>query len=96
MGAAHVRAIEVPNAGGNRFLVTAGKFANKDIVEAIRETYPELASKLPPPDYPSDLPANVYISNNKKSVELLGIKYHSLKQSVVDTVKTLLAVGVGK
>lgn len=93
---AHVRAIEVPQAGGNRFFVTAGSFANKDLAEAVRETHPELESKLPPKDTPSDLPADVYKYNNKKSIEVLGLKYHPLKETVDDTVKTLQAVGVGK
>ncbi|BDD58167.1 methylglyoxal reductase (NADPH-dependent) gre2 [Monascus purpureus] len=93
---AHVRAIEVPQAGGNRFFVTAGSFANKDLAEAVRETHPELESKLPPKDTPSDLPADVYKFNNKKSIQVLGLKYHPLKETVDDTVKTLQAVGVGK
>ncbi|KAL2004427.1 hypothetical protein VTN02DRAFT_38 [Thermoascus thermophilus] len=90
---AHVRAIEVPEAGGQRFFVTAGQFTNKQLAEIIRETYPELESKLPPKDIPDDLPANVYGFDNTKSIEVLGIKYRSLKDSVVDTVKSLLAVG---
>ena len=45
---AHVRAIEVPEAGGQRFFVTAGYFSNKEIVDIVRETRPELESKLPP------------------------------------------------
>ncbi|KAL2217995.1 ketoreductase [Thermoascus aurantiacus ATCC 26904] len=90
---AHVRAIEVPEAGGQRFFVTAGHYTNKQTAEIIREAYPELESKLPPKDAPDDLPANVYGYDNKKSIEVLGLKYRSLKDSVVDTVKSLLAVG---
>ena len=93
---AHVRAIEVPEAGGNRFFVTAGYYSNKEIADVIRETHPEFASKLPGDNVPSDFPKDVYGYSNKKSVEILGIKYHSLKQSISDTVDTLLAVGVGK
>lgn len=91
---AHVRAIEVPQAGGNRFFVTAGYFANKDLADATRETYPELESKLPPKDYPSDFPTDIYKYSNKRSVEILGLKYRQLKETVGDTVKTLLDVGV--
>lgn len=90
---AHVRAIEVPEAGGQRFFVTAGYFTNKAIADIIREAYPELADKLPPKDSPDDLPADIYKYNNKKSIEVLGIQYRSLKQSIVETVKSLLAVG---
>lgn len=90
---AHVRAIEVPEAGGQRFFLTAGHFSNKAVADIIREAYPELADKLPPKDSPDDTPADVYGFNNKKSIEVLGIQYRSLKQSVTETVKSLLAVG---
>lgn len=90
---AHVRAIEVPEAGGQRFFVTGGYLSNKEIVDIIREAHPNFESKLPPKDSPSDFPADIYGINNKKSLEVLGIKYRSLKQTVSDTVDSLLAVG---
>lgn len=90
---AHVRAIEVAEAGGQRFFVTAGHFANKDLAGVIRERYPELESKLPPKDSPSDMPADIYGIDNSKAIEVLGLKYRSLNDSVADTVKSLLAVG---
>jgi nucleoside-diphosphate-sugar epimerase len=90
---AHVRAIEVPEAGGERFFVTAGFFTNKDIADVIRDTHPELESKLPPKDSPSDLPKDIYGYDNSKSQKVLGIKYVPLKKTVVDTVDSLLAVG---
>ncbi|RMJ22906.1 hypothetical protein PHISP_06225 [Aspergillus sp. HF37] len=89
---AHVRAMEVPEAAGQRFFVTAGHYSNKDIADIIRETYPELASKLPA-DATSDMPADIFQVDNSKTIELLGLKYRPLKQSVADTVKSLLAVG---
>ena len=90
---AHVRAIEVPEAGGKRFFVTAGHFTNKDIVNVIWETYPELEPRLPPKDVPSDMPADIYGYNNNRSIEILGIKYRPLKQTIADTVKSLLSLG---
>ncbi|KAI9371335.1 hypothetical protein BJX61DRAFT_511798 [Aspergillus egyptiacus] len=90
---AHIRAIEVPEAGAQRFFVTAGLYANKDIVDIIRDAYPELDDRLPPKDAASDLPKDVYGYDNKKSIQVLGLKYRSLKESVVDTVKTLLEHG---
>jgi nucleoside-diphosphate-sugar epimerase len=89
---AHVRAMEVPDAGGQRFFVTAGHYSNKDIADIIREAYPELVSKLPA-DATSDMPADIFQVDNSKTTELLGLKYRPLKQSVADTVKSLLAVG---
>lgn len=90
---AHVRAIEVAEAGGQRFFLTAGLYSNKKIADIIRESYPELEDKLPPKDSADDTPPDVYGFDNRKSIEVLGIKYRSLKQSVEETVKSLLAVG---
>lgn len=90
---AHVRAIEVPEAGGQRFFVTAGFFSNKKIVDIVRETQPELESKLPAKDSPDDFPDKIYGIDNKKSLEVLGLKYRPLKETVADTIRSLLAVG---
>ncbi|KAL4888966.1 NAD(P)-binding protein [Aspergillus ambiguus] len=88
---AHVRAIEVPEAGGERFFLTAGLYSNKEIADIIRDSFPELADKLPPKDSPNDTPADIYGYDNSKSIKVLGIKYRSLKESVVETVKSLLS-----
>ena len=47
---AHVKAMELPKAGSQRFFVTAGYFSNKEIADIIREAYPDLISKLPTKD----------------------------------------------
>ncbi|KAL4956130.1 NAD(P)-binding protein [Aspergillus filifer] len=87
---AHIRAIEVAEAGAKRYFVTAGHYANKDIVDIIRDAYPELDDRLPPKDAESDMPKDVYGYDNSRSIQVLGLKYRSLKESVVDTVKSLL------
>lgn len=88
---AHIRAIEVPEAGAQRFFITAGHYTNKDIVDIIRDAYPELKDRLP--EATSDLPQDVYGYDNSKSTQVLGLKYGSLKEAVVDTVKSLLDNG---
>lgn len=90
---AHVRAIEVSEAGGKRFFVVAGYFSNKEIVDAVRETHPELEPKLPSKDIESDFPKNIFEIDNNRSKEVLGLKYRSLKETVSDTVSSLQAVG---
>lgn len=47
---AHVKAMEIAEGGGKRFFVTAGYFSNREIADIIRETYPDLVSKLPSKD----------------------------------------------
>lgn len=89
---AHVKAIEVPEAAGKRFFITAGHFSNKDLADTIKEAFPHLAKKLPA-DIKSDLPEDVFEYDNSRSREILGLKYRPLKQCTIDTVKSLQAVG---
>ncbi|KAH8691188.1 mitochondrial ribosomal protein subunit-domain-containing protein [Talaromyces proteolyticus] len=81
---AHVKAIEVAEAGGKRFFTVAGFFSNKAIVDAIRETHPEYAAKLPENGV-DDIPADIYQIDNSRVRSVLGIQFRSLKESVGDT-----------
>lgn len=89
---AHVKAIEVPDAGGKRFLLTAGYYSNGEIATAIKNNFPDLANNLPQ-DLKSDKPDDVYGIDNSRSKDILGIKYRNLEESVIDTTKSLLAIG---
>ncbi|KAI1426265.1 putative NAD dependent epimerase/dehydratase [Xylaria sp. FL1777] len=95
---AHVEAQERPEAGGNRFFVTAGLFANKEMVPIARKSFPQLADKLPEDgvqggDYPGGSVDNVYKYDNSKATTVLGIDWIPLEKSVVDTIGSLLAIG---
>ncbi|KAJ5108316.1 Ketoreductase azaE [Penicillium angulare] len=90
---AHVRAIEVPEAGNSRYLITAGHYSNRQIVEAIRKTHPDLLPSLPinPVD---DFPPDVYGYDNSKARDILGIKFRTLEESISDTVESFKQIGV--
>lgn len=85
---AHVRAMEVPEAGGKRFFITAGHFDMKDIAEIAKKNFPEYADKLPP-ELASDKPNPLYGFDNSRSKEILQLEYLPLETSVVDTLKFL-------
>ncbi|KAH8820444.1 putative NADPH-dependent methylglyoxal reductase GRP2 [Xylogone sp. PMI_703] len=87
---AHVRAIEVPEAAGKRFFVTAGYFSNKEIVDVVRKNFPEYKSELPAEDVKGgDMPAGIYKYDNSRVQEVLGLKFRTLEESIVDLVKSL-------
>jgi nucleoside-diphosphate-sugar epimerase len=92
---AHVLTAEKEEAAGKRFFIVAGRFSNKDIVEIIHDAFPQLRDNLPTGealesgDYPKEGVANF---DNSRSVEVLGLKYRLLKESIVDAVKSLQAV----
>jgi len=91
---AHVRALMVDKAGGQRFYVVGEHFSNKRIAEIVSVAYPELADRLPPKDAEDDLPERVYQFNNARSREVLGLEYTSLEKSVKDTVKSIFDSGL--
>ncbi|KAI1001458.1 Ketoreductase [Podosphaera aphanis] len=88
---AHLKAMELEEASGRRFFVTAGKFSNRDIVNIVRKNFPELSDQLPDSDVKGgDYPEKGSFGwNNSVSNEVLTIDYLSLEQCVVDTVKSL-------
>ncbi|KAI1102454.1 NAD(P)-binding protein [Jackrogersella minutella] len=86
---AHLRAINVPEAGGNRFYVVGGHFSNKRIADVIRKAFPELAERLPS-DTHDDFPDDVYRFDNSKSKTMLGMEYIGFDKSIEDTVQSIL------
>ncbi|KAF2101091.1 dihydroflavonol-4-reductase [Rhizodiscina lignyota] len=89
---AHVKAMEIPAAAGKRFFCAAGYVDNTAIADAIKEGYPQLATKLPN-NYESDLRRDIYGFDNSQTRNILGIEYRPLKQCIIDTVKSLQEVG---
>ncbi|KAH8705235.1 hypothetical protein BGW36DRAFT_392907 [Talaromyces proteolyticus] len=94
---AHVRALEVAGAAGQRFLITAGRYSYQEIVDLLSnsERIPKdvlentLPRGTPGKGYAGDF---VYEVENEKSKNVLGMKYHSLEESVVDAALQLIAV----
>lgn len=88
---AHVRAMEVPEAAGQRFLAAAGPYSNHQIGNIIKQNFPEVADRLP--EYIS-VPDNgpSFTIDNTPIKEVLGIPLRSLKDCVVDTARSLLEV----
>lgn len=92
---AHVKAMEIPEAASKRFFITAGYFSNREISEIIRKNFPEYENELPGKDvkggdYPKE---GLYKYDNSRTVNVLGIKFRGLEESIVDLVKSLKSVG---
>lgn len=94
---AHVKAgLEIPEVGGKRLFATAGLFSNADLARAVRKHFPEDAERLPTEETkggelaPED---QRFKFDNSETNKLLGIKWRSFEESVVDTVKSLKKVG---
>ena len=86
--------MEKDAAANKRFFITAGYFSNKEIAQIIKKHYPQYkdlpSDSTPGGDYPQE---GIYKYENKRVIETLGMKFRSLEDSIVDTVKSLQAVG---
>lgn len=89
---AHVKAIETPAAANKRFFCTAGYATNADLANVIKEKFPEYRDNLPK-EIKSDMPDDYFTPDNSRIKEVLGINFRPLDACVVDTVKSLQAVG---
>ena len=95
---AHVKAMELSEAAGKRFFVTAGYFSNKEIAQIIRENFPDLKNTAVSPDagggdYPEGGTKSLFGYDNSRVKDVLGISFRSFKESVIDTVKSMQTVG---
>ena len=96
---AHVAAFEKPDAANKRFFVTAGYFSNKELCQIIKKNFPDFkdlpSDSTPGGDYPEGTPEKgLYTYNNKRSIDILGLKYKTFEQSIVDSVKSFQKKGL--
>ena len=92
---AHVRALENPYAGGKRFILVAGQYSNRQIVQIVRNNFPELAGRMPPESAPGGgfPPDGVFKVDASPSRNILGLTYRPLENSITDLVSSLRAEG---
>ncbi|KAG9091923.1 methylglyoxal reductase (NADPH-dependent) gre2 [Ceratobasidium sp. UAMH 11750] len=92
---AHVAAVEKPEAGGQRFFITAGNFNIAQVVRYIWENYPEraLAKGIPKDttnvEYP---PGGYYTADNSASRNVLGLEYRSFESMLKDQLDQFIAL----
>lgn len=86
---AHARAYETAGAAGQRYLVSAGGYTYQQFCDIIREKCPEVKSKTPEGTPGKELP-DVYRTSNEKSKRELGMSYRSMRETVVETVRSLV------
>lgn len=89
---AHFRAYEREQTG--RYFATAGYFDFSQVATILREAFPERADKIPDPSLTAKQES--FKVDNSKTTEALGIQWRGLKETIVDTAKSLLALEKGE
>ncbi|XXG95842.1 hypothetical protein Hte_002113 [Hypoxylon texense] len=89
VAAAHVRALEVPEAAGKRFIV-GQDFRYQAAVDVARETVPALKDRLPAGTPGGWEEEEAYHIDGSRAARVLGLKYGTLKDAITDTFVQLL------
>ncbi|KLP06775.1 related to aldehyde reductase II [Fusarium fujikuroi] len=91
---AHVRAIEVREAGGQRFLVGSGTYSNRQVATILWKNFPALRSKLPGPEVKSgDFPVGgVPDFDVEPSKKILGMVYATLEDTIVSMTGSMVGL----
>jgi len=86
--------MELDEAANKRFFLMNGLFSNKELGQVLRKNFPDHkdlpGDKTPGGEYPEEGYAKY---DNSRSKKVLGIEYHPFETTIVDTAKSLQAVG---
>ena len=97
---AHILALTTPAASGQRILLISGLISPQLVINTIRKHFPQLHSRVMEGEPAQLLPRGNEPTgwDTSRSTEILGgkgWKYIGLEESVVDTVRSLLALEAG-
>ncbi|KAL2002163.1 hypothetical protein VTN02DRAFT_518 [Thermoascus thermophilus] len=88
---AHLKAYEVPEAGGERFFLCRGNFSYQMMADILREKIPELRDRVPIGKPGSGFGGvELYKPDASKAQRILGITFRDLEEPVVDSARSLL------
>lgn len=90
---AHVRAIEIEEAAGKRFFVTAGHYSNVDLYRALRGNFPELWDMLPDEAGKGGDPNPALKSfgyDTTQATTALGLEWIQYEKTIIDSAQSLM------
>ena len=91
MGLANPHAMEIPEAAGQRFLAAVDRYSNHQIAKIIKENFSDLASRLHEQVAVPNTGSRFMVDTSP--MKILGISSKPLKDSVIDTVSSVLERG---
>ncbi|GAE00037.1 dihydroflavonal-4-reductase, putative [Paecilomyces variotii No. 5] len=90
---AQYRAMVVPEAGNQRFVVCARQFSFQEICDILRSRFPELSERTPiGKPGTNSLPPGAYSIDNSKVKSVLGVDFRSLEETVLDAASCMLEI----
>lgn len=92
---AHIKALSIPEAGNNRFLVCAGQAPSQSISDILRSKFPELGEKTPegrPGTNSLPEESDRYNASSVKAQGVLGLSMRTLEETIEDLGKQLISL----
>jgi len=87
---AHVRALTVEEAGAQRFITGNGAFSGQDYCDILHKHFPDLPNvPVGKPGTHDEICKNANVFDGTKATQVLGIKYETLEDTVVEMCKSL-------
>jgi nucleoside-diphosphate-sugar epimerase len=86
---AHVKALTTPATAGKRYLIGGHDFSNTAVVKVLADKFPELKSKLPEGDEENVIVAQIEAGEGNT---VLGMKFKTFEETVVDTTRKILEI----
>jgi len=84
----HVRAMELPEAAGRRFITVAGYTSNAEVSAIVARRHPAIRNKLPQ-TFGKTLDGKAPRVDTDPAQKLLGVQFTALEDSVADTIAAL-------
>ncbi|KAF5312294.1 hypothetical protein D9619_003807 [Psilocybe cf. subviscida] len=91
---AHILALQKPEAGGERIIISAGNITWQSTRNLLQKLYPEYySSEILPAGNPGDTGDITAIYDGQKGKRILGIEYKSIEEIAKDTITDFKARG---
>lgn len=92
---AHLRALEVPEAGGERYLLAEGVYCNQEIADVARKVARKHASSIPRGSPGLREADNYFGIDATKTKKALGIKWQGLEEVIAELFPQLFQIQEG-
>ncbi|RFU72599.1 nadp-binding domain [Trichoderma arundinaceum] len=89
---AHVRALRVVEAGGNRYLLASGIYCNQELADVSRRLLPKYGDRIPLGEPGKRESHTHYGASTAETDKVLGVKWKSLEETLGDVVPQLFEI----
>jgi len=89
---AHIKALQVPEAGGNRFIISIGPFCYQDFTDILKAKVPDWPHETGAPGAAAAAtdPSKMMVLDGSQASRILGLKYRSKEEFTMDMYHSIV------